>query len=155
MESKKVAVDVREGFNHRALLAAEDAVFDILQTLGDDRKLMLERRVDLADHIEEQKAGMFADVRFVEDGIHFEYFREFVERIEQLIPHGDDELLPDDEVDLLGRIRVRVADSREVKDQINEILIVVDLRAQRWSEEFVRDDRMNIKFLHQRAYLLM
>jgi hypothetical protein len=42
-----------------------------------------------------------------------------------------------------------VSDGREVEDEIDEVLVVIDLWPKRRSKELVGNDRVNVIFLHE------
>ena len=78
-----------------------------------------------------------------------------MQRIEEFVADGDEEFFADDEIDLLIRRAVTMANGGEVEDEINEVVVAVDLGAERRTEQIIRHNGVNVEFIHEFADLIM
>ena len=110
--------------------------------------------VELFQHIEEHISGMVAQITLVQNGIHLEHFREFVERVDGIVVRGDEKIAPDHKIYLLFARFVRVPERREVQDEVDVSLIKFRTRLDRGKEQFFGDQRRDSELVHNVPHLV-
>lgn len=113
---------------------------------------MRDRFVEFFNHIEEKVTRMLAHVAFIEDGVYFEYFGEFVNGIDGVVSCCDEKIFSNEEINLLIFVYgIGVLECREVEDEINKVRIGVHFWLECRCKEFVCCKWIYVEFIHNRT----
>ena len=128
--------------------ALEDVVLDALELvahLAEHR----ERGVDaVVDDLVEQVAGALAEQLLAHVLARAAALEEVLERLQRLVGQRDDEVGPDEDVEL-GRVQAAdgLVEAREVQDDEEVVLVLVDLRALVAREDVLVVERVEVEVL--------
>src|SRR3989338_1208055 len=151
---QKIAGRARELCDHVYFMARKNMVLSHGKIVPDIFHLMLDGVVELFHHVIEQVTTVITKIALVQKRIDLKHFREFVQRVYGVVVGGNNEIMPNNEVDLLLFCPVGVPKCRVMKDEIDVVLVQFCSWFRGRKKQFFCGEAPNAEFIHHVLYLL-